>query len=252
MKRFAVVGSPITHSLSPVIHQAAFASLGLDWEYSAHQVGQGELRSFLAEHELAGLSITMPLKEEAVTLASELDVWARKTGVVNTLVPSADGLFGANTDVIGFRSVFDDHHLSDLESVIVIGNGATARSAVAAVRDRCRQLSVVARRIDLLIPSVDQALPWGSPLDAQLVINTTPSQAAGTLSPSVGLYFDVIYSPWPTPLAAAWKGSVISGLELLIAQAAAQTALFVAPREIQFDEVRHAMREAVSDRFLSN
>lgn len=257
MKRFAVVGSPISHSLSPVLHQAAFNALGLDWTYQKHEVVRGALADFLDREPFDGLSVTMPLKDDAFALAIDHDEWARQTSVVNTLVRQGDRYFGANTDVLGFQSALDEAGLNSLGRVIIIGNGATARSAAVAVRGRSHELLVMARRAEMHGPHVDGFLEWGGSLESDLVISTVPADAAASLEGSSGVLFDVIYSPWPTALASKWQGGLISGLDLLIHQAAFQSALFVGsqvigPSGFDIAQVRATMRAAVSKHLLSN
>lgn len=248
MRRLAVVGSPIEHSLSPRLHLAVFASLGLDWEYQKREASIGSLREIVAD--LDALSVTMPLKDEAYEFANELDLVARETKVVNTLIARQGQWLGFNTDAPGIVTTIADHGVTSIGRAIVIGNGATARSAIAALRPIASSIAVMARS-ERFLDSVDEYLPWGNPLDADLVISTVPEGAADRLSSGKGLLIDLLYSPWPTPLARQWEGECISGLELLVNQAALQSRLFLEhlaaePIFREVDNLRSIMRQALS------
>jgi shikimate dehydrogenase len=247
-RKFAVLGSPIEHSLSPKLHNAAFAARNLSHSYNAHRVE--DLAAWLASNpDFFGLSITMPLKEQALALATTLDPSAAETGAVNTLISGDHGWSGANTDVLGLQFALAGRDLSD---VIVVGSGATARSALAAMRHAGR-LRILARNASAVSQlteryQVEQALL--SDLERATVISTLPAGALldfinGSLRPT-GLLLDVAYHPWPSGAAQLWaqNGEVISGVEMLIGQAVAQQRLF-APEN--FDEmlVLKAMRAAL-------
>lgn len=127
----AVVGDPIAQSLSPLIHNAAYRYLGLQREYNAYLVSAGSLDNFLdTRPEIDLVSVTMPLKFEAFTLSTPIGV-AKTTGVVNTLLRKGDELLGFNTDVFGLTKAIEHQ---DLRKVLILGTGATARSAIEAVR----------------------------------------------------------------------------------------------------------------------
>lgn len=269
--RLAVLGSPIAHSLSPDLHRAAYRVLGLDWSYEAIEVGKGGLADFVGSRdaEWRGLSLTMPLKVEVFPLLSDVSELARETGSANTVLFDDAGLRGFNTDVYGLTEGFERHGRPKLGRVLILGGGATAASAVVAaarlgahtifvgVRSIERAAALVdvgrAQGVDVQLRGLDALLQIDEALDA--VISTLPNGAAVsvTLDPDTirtATLFDVAYSPWPTPLAAAWSGeSVIGGLEMLVLQALAQVRVFVnrdphsvLPRE---DEVLLAMLAAV-------
>ncbi len=266
-RRAAVLGSPISHSLSPVLHRAAYDALGLPWSYDAIECDEAGLAGVIAGlHEsYIGLSLTMPLKRAVVSLLHEISPLAVAVGAVNTVTFSDAGgsrhLRGDNTDAPGLvasvRHVLAD---AEIEKAAILGAGGTAAAAVAAVRElgltrvdvvvrdagRARDLVAAADRL-----GVDVVLqPWpaiGILDDADLVVSAVPAGAADTLADrwaprSGSLLFDVLYEPWPTRLAtaAAEAGArVIGGLELLVRQAALQVESWsgkVAPVE--------AMREA--------
>lgn len=251
-RRAAVLGSPIRHSLSPVLHTAAYRLLGLDWTYDAHEVTEDGLAAFLARlggddlpGDWVGLSLTMPLKRAAIPLCSDLDEIARVTNAANTLTFRHGGVQGANTDVPGMVNALATAGVTEVASAAVLGGGATAAAAVAALAQICRGPVEVfvrtAERAAELLPVAAhfglelQVRSWadaGAGLVAPLVIATTPTGTADHLAVAVparpGVLFDVLYDPWPTPLAAAWSaagGPVLGGLDLLVHQAVLQVEL---------------------------
>jgi shikimate dehydrogenase len=249
-KRAAVLGRPIAHSLSPTLHRAAYRELGLaGWRYDAVDVGEAELPAFVAglDDGWAGLSLTMPLKRAVLPLLDSLSDTARRLGVVNTVLPrAAGGWHGDNTDVPGMLAALRAYRVPAApERVALLGAGATATSALAALTEfGARQVTVYARtltRAAELRPLADvlgvplDLQPWTAAaraFDAPLVIATTPAGASDGLAAAVpdrpGALFDVLYHPWPTELAVAWSargGTVIGGLDLLVEQAAIQVEL---------------------------
>jgi len=266
----AVLGSPIAHSLSPVLHRAAYDALGLaDWTYRAVECTEQQLADTLRELEaegLAGASLTMPLKRAVLRLLARTERLAADVGAANTvLFGGIDGeWWGANTDVPGMVEALRRGGFNRAGSVTVLGGGATAASTVAAIAELgVRDARVVARR-----PAAAAAVaetgerfgvevdvrPWGeveASLAADLVVSTVPAGAGDSLAASVpprpGLLFDVVYAPWPTPLAAAWAsagGTVVGGLELLVAQAAEQVRLMTG-KQAPVDRMRAAGEDAL-------
>jgi shikimate dehydrogenase len=247
----AVLGRPISHSLSPALHNAAYDALGLDgWHYRAVVCDEASLESTLRELEaegLAGASLTMPLKQAVLPMLAGSDDIVAATDAANTVLFGPEpGWVGANTDVPGFVAVIERTGV-DLATadVWLIGAGATARSALVALS--CCHLdsvTVVARRPEATAGLVEIAETVGLSLeicgweaiagcaDAGLVVSTTPAGATDALSSALhtvaGTWFDVVYSPWPTPAAAAWAsagGPAVGGIELLVEQAAVQVEL---------------------------
>ncbi|WP_244301048.1 shikimate dehydrogenase family protein [Leucobacter insecticola] len=211
----AVMGSPIAHSLSPVIHRAAYAELGLPWQYSAEQREAHELEDFLQTRgpEWRGFSLTMPLKEEAHRLARVLDPVATESGVVNTLLRlSGDaGWAGFNTDVAGLAAAIQDARL-DATSTIVLGSGATAVSAVLAARKLgARHVEVVARNIDAISDLVARFAETTEPGAAEaLHVSGTPLAHADLLTADLVAHPDprvgaptLVISTLPGPRARA-------------------------------------------------
>ena len=274
-RRAAVLGSPIAHSLSPVLHAAAYARLGLDeWSYGRHEVDEAALPGFLAdlvredpEHSWAGLSLTMPLKRAVIPLLDETDPTALAVNAVNTLIFRADGSrYGANTDVTGLAAALRERGVTAVEGAAVLGAGATAGSALAALSDMVKGPIAVYVRNPAKLAEFDELVryfgleldprPWAEArgaADFELVINTTPAGAADELATSlpqqVGTLFDVIYHPWPTPLAAAWAergGAVLGGQDLLVHQAVRQVELMTGI-EGRATEILEAMRAALRE-----
>ncbi|MEY4418622.1 MAG: hypothetical protein RIQ88_1060 [Actinomycetota bacterium] len=176
-KHSAVVGDPISQSLSPIIHDAAYKYLGLDRDYSAFRVPSGSLNNFLISNPTVdSVSVTMPLKFEAFTLSLPQGI-AIKTGVVNTLLRTVDQTLGFNTDVFGLAKAIEK---ANLENVLILGTGATARSAVESVRLRFPEalLSIAGRSAEKLdsIASDVRKYPLESlPSGFSFVINTIPN-----------------------------------------------------------------------------
>jgi shikimate dehydrogenase len=247
VRRAAVLGSPIGHSLSPVLHRAAYEHLGLaGWTYEAYDVAGPGLAGFLAglDPSWAGLSLTMPLKAAVLPLLDAASPMVETVGAANTVLLRDGKRVGDNTDVPGMAAALAAHGVGPVERAAVLGGGATARSALAAlstltdsvrayVRDVARheglQSVAAATGVELQIE------PWaraGEGLGAQLVVSTTPAGASDGLVARVpltlGTLFEVLYDPWPSPLAAAWqarRAPVIDGLDLLVHQAVLQVLL---------------------------
>lgn len=267
--RLGVLGKPIAHSRSPQLHRAAYAVLGLDWEYERYEVGAGELADWVGAlgAEWRGLSITMPLKAEAMALSDWHSPAAEATGAVNTLV-FRDGLIrGHNTDVFGIVQALWQRGVSEVRRVHVLGAGATATSVLAAAAQLgAKRATVAARRAEQFadLATVTSAfgmtvelVDWPDAGDADLVVNTVPGGVTADIvfAPEVlarSALFDVVYDPWPSPLAARWlaaDGIVASGLDMLFWQAVLQVRLFLGLGDDDPlpDEARvlAAMREAL-------
>ena len=260
--RCAVVGQPIAHSLSPAMHRAAYAELGLRWTYDAELVEPDGLKAFVEGLDATwrGLSLTMPLKRTVVPLVDTFDDWSRLSGVVNTLILGDRRRLGFNTDIPGAMAALVERVHEPIRSAVVLGGGATAASVLLAlgelgctssrvlVRDPARAeetLSVVrehGRTKELSVGRLDEA----EPLTADLVVSTIPARAqtSGLLAacadvPSV---FEVVYDPWLTPLVRAAQDSgrtVVGGLDLLGHQAVLQVQLMTG-RTVDVDLLRSA------------
>lgn len=246
--RCAVLGSPVAHSLSPVLHAAAYAELGLDgWSYGRAEVRAEGLAAFVdgLDETWRGLSLTMPLKVAVLGLprVALVSQTARLTGAGNTLLLDGGRREVHNTDVDGLVAAVRRVLPGPVSTVTVVGSGATARSSVvAAARLGAARVAVLARdphkaaALAPLAEAVDLALtvvPWGAvPPAADLLVSTVTAGAADdraeALAGSAAAVFDVVYDPWPTPLAAAAAAAgvrVLDGLDLLVGQAVLQVGL---------------------------
>lgn len=265
-RRAAVLGHPISHSLSPVLHNAAYEALGLDWIYDAHDVTEPQFDGFVAGlgDEWAGLSLTMPLKVEAVRHMDFIEPMAKLVGAVNTVLIQTTGagrhLVGANTDVYGIVAALGEADLERASRGVIVGGGATATSAMAAlgqlgvtapvvaVRDKSRagglmraatKMGVAPRFVAL--ERAQEFLP-----DAEVAVSTIPADAGEGLAATLvevgtgAVLLDVIYSPLVTPLGARWAqlgGSRVGGERMLVHQAGEQVRLMTgktAPIEAMF------------------
>jgi shikimate dehydrogenase len=247
-RRAAVCGQPITHSLSPVLHNAGYAAAGLhDWAYTAVEVAEDDLGDLVAAlgPEWAGLSLTMPLKQAALVVADEVGPLAAAVGAANTLVRTQAGWRAENTDAPGMVDALREAGVESVDSVAILGAGGAARAAVAAAQDLgARQIVVYARRpanaqeLGASIVGRDAPIVYGPWADAEtcaeadLVVSTVPKGIADGLQPAwrpATVVFDVLYDQWPTPLAAGAAGAgcaTVSGLDLLLHQAVRQFTLF--------------------------
>jgi shikimate dehydrogenase len=252
VRRLAVLGSPIAHSKSPALHRAAYARLGLAWEYSAIEMDGAGLAEFLAERDGSwrGLSLTMPLKQDVLPLLDDVDELARLTGAANTVLFGDDGARrGFNTDVGGIVRTLREAGIEQLERAILVGGGATAASALAAMAELgAVQAKVLVRRPDAgqhlvelgaalgIAVQSDAIAALADEAHADLVVSTVPGGTELAVAASEALMrnaalLDVAYSPWPTTLAAQWLaagGLVVHGLGMLLHQALLQVRIFVA------------------------
>ena len=268
-RRCAVLGAPIAHSLSPALHAAAYRHLGLDWEYGRHEVDEAGLAPFLdaLDGSWRGLSLTMPLKQVALDCVDEVSPLARLVQAVNAVVLEPGGRrWGDNTDVPGMVAALREQGVSRVPTATLLGGGATARSALACLREVTDRVVVHVRspaRAAHLLPLADelglacQVRPWderSKHLQAPLVVLTTPAGATEDLETagvsSSAVLFDVAYHPWPTPAARAWAAAgarVVSGLDLLVHQAVRQVELMTG-RTVPVDVLRTAGLQALSAR----
>ena len=302
--RAAVIGSPVAHSLSPVLHRAAYADLGLEgWEYAPRDVAPGALAGVLAELAApcgpgpvwAGLSVTMPHKQAMLPALDVVDPLAAAVGAANTVVAQRSGtgpalLAGFNTDVAGVVGALRETGggtLREVGTALILGSGATACSALAALAELGaariivaarnhagpRRAASAARRMGLEIEA-----PVWRPDDprsnrqvaramarAQAVVSTVTAGAADVLAPALAdvlggarldagaLLLDVVYDPWPTALAAAWRaggGAVAPGWLMLLHQAAPQVGLMTGRRP-RLAPMRAALAAALDARSRS-
>ncbi|MEU8579972.1 shikimate dehydrogenase [Streptomyces abikoensis] len=271
-RRAAVLGSPIAHSLSPVLHRAAYAELGLgEWTYDRFEVDEAALPAFLAElgPGWAGLSLTMPLKRAVIPLLDDVSATARSVEAVNTVVLTDDGRrLGDNTDIPGIAAALRERGVETVGSAAILGAGATASSALAALArictgevtayvrsaERAAEMREWGERLGVTVRTADWSRA-AEALTAPLVVATTPAGATDTLAGAVperpGTLFDVLYEPWPTPLAAAWAGrggTVLGGLDLLVHQAVLQVELMTGRAPAPLAAMRAAGEAALAAR----
>lgn len=275
----AVIGSPIEHSLSPVIHRAAWAQLGIDgWEYHRLEQDTDSLPGFIAGlgADCAGLSVTMPCKQAVMPLLDVIDPLASAVGAVNTVVPSSGVLAGFNTDVTGIASAVrracSMAGCSAPSSALVLGARATASSALAALGELGITSSTVAARrfggpgsvvaaASRLGVTIEQVL-WSdaeavdrAASSADLVISTLPASAADPLAERLRvregqILLDVVYSPRDTALRRVFEnagGVVAEGTDMLVFQAGAQVQLMTG-RSPDTGVMREALEEELEGR----
>lgn len=249
--RLAVLGSPIAHSKSPALHRAAYRALGLDWSYEAIELTGAGLADFLASRDASwrGLSLTMPLKQDVLPLLDGVDELAELTGAANTVALHDGRRLGFNTDVGGIVRTLGESGVDAIRCGVLIGAGATAASALAAMAQLgAEQVRVLVRRDGAAAPLlalgrrvglVVEELPLGALAelgagDGELVIATVPGGTDLGVIPSPSLVtgaalLDVAYDPWPSALGASWLaagGVVVHGLGMLLHQAVLQVRVF--------------------------
>jgi shikimate dehydrogenase len=273
MTRCCVVGSPIAHTLSPVLHEAAYRALGLDWEYDSFEITEPELRPFLAnlDESWRGISLTMPLKREAYRVVDEVDdMYAEDLRVVNTIVFTDDErrLVGYNTDVDGVVRALRDHDIEFVGEILVVGGGATAMSALVSIRQLGGLKASVAVRdpakardiayvgyvygLDVTVFSLDaiDQIPV-----APVLVSTIPAAAqepyADALVTRAHAVFDVVYDPVRTPLIQAAERAgktTIGGFDLLLHQAARQVELMTECESAPLEAMRKEGLAALGNR----
>ncbi len=265
----AVLGNPIAHSLSPVLHSKAFEVLGISGTYEAIKVESGGLSEFLRRQGQSYdyLSLTMPLKEEVLDIAKassiKVDDLAQRIQSVNTLVKSGTGWSATSTDGSGFIKALANAGYDHFNSVLILGAGGTARAVAGALDEIADSVSIMGRSVRrnagiaaCFRKLVPEFIVWDDQIDLRqfdLVVNTTPSGAADLVAENIpskveGLLFDVLYKPWPTLIARRWSdggGKVISGLELLLYQGIDQiNIVYPLGRQIIDDQLRMALSDA--------
>lgn len=259
-RRAAVLGSPIAHSKSPLLHRAAFEALGLHgWTYDRIETTAETLPEVVggADDAFIGFSVTMPAKTAALNFADERTDRADLIGSANTLIRTERGWRADCTDVDGMTGALaEGGYAVGTGRAILIGAGGTALPSVAALAAAgVRELTVVARSAERAASVTALAARLGMTAeiiaftavdelrrriaDADVTVSTVPAPAAEALGPAVSgsrLLVDVIYDPWPTPLATAVEaagGTVVGGLVMLLHQAFSQAEQFTgrpAPR----------------------
>jgi shikimate dehydrogenase len=270
--RAAVLGSPIAHSLSPFLHRAAYREMGLTgWSYASFECAEERLPGMLRELRpvrgegpdeagtWAGLSLTMPLKRAVLPLLDTVSELAVEVGGANTVVFAGGAAHGENTDVYGIKRALSEAGVPAPRSATVLGGGATAGSALAALRDlglfavtlvvrdpaKAGETAEVAERLGVAL-SVRTFDKLDALTDVDLVVSTLPGGAAdgyaGRLA-RVPALFDVVYAPWPSSAAVAVQaagGTVVGGFEMLLHQAVRQVELMTGRTDVPVAAMRAA------------
>ncbi|KAA1415311.1 shikimate dehydrogenase [Nocardioides humilatus] len=263
--RCAVLGDPIAHSLSPALHRAGYAAVGLDWSYDAVQVASGGLADFVTglDGDWRGLSVTAPLKREALARADVVSERARLVGSANTLLLAGGEVHADNTDLPGAVAAVRERYDGVIRTATILGGGATAASTgLAMVELGATWLRIAVRDADRAREAAERvaAHPTAPQVeivsladvddDTDAIVSTIPVAAQVdrlvAACAGVALLFDVIYDPWPTPLSAV-GGVVVSGLDLLVHQAALQFTAFTGVAA-PLDAMRAAGKAALQER----
>jgi shikimate dehydrogenase len=268
--RCAVLGDPIAHSLSPVLHRAAYDALGLAWTYDAVRVPSGGLAAFLGGLDAGswrGLSLTMPLKREVLGLVGDRTPAVELTGAANTVVLDHGRPRLDNTDLPGAAAAVRERWDGEVSTATILGAGATAASTGLALCDLgARSVTLLARSPERAAetaaaiaahasgPTVTVADLDDGPVRGEVVVSTIPATAQGPdlvrRCEAVPVTFEVRYDPWPTPLAAAAQAAgrvLVGGLDLLVHQAVLQVEIFTG-RAAPLDTIRAAGAAALEAR----
>ncbi|NRB08883.1 MAG: shikimate dehydrogenase [Richelia sp.] len=273
-----VIGHPVQHSLSPAMHNAAIANLGLDYVYLPFPIAPDNLKAALdgfAAIGVVGFSITIPHKQAILPLLSEISPIAQAVGAVNTVVRKDNRWLGTNTDIDGFISPLKNYDKDWSNKVaVVLGNGGAARAVVAGLTQLgVAQIHLLGRNMEKL--QVFQQSWENSPLSAKLqvheweylpqllpktnlLVNTTPvgmypkveespvgKAEMANLQPGA-ITYDLIYTPNPTQFLAQAQqvGAVpIDGLEMLVQQGAIALKMWLQRDSVPVDVMRQALRD---------
>jgi|TARA_A100001391_G_scaffold79458_2_gene51602 shikimate dehydrogenase len=273
MKKAFVIGHPIAHSRSPLIHQSWIAEHGLDASYEAIEVAPADLPGFISrlqEGEFVGGNVTIPHKEEVMALIDEIDPLAAKIGAVNTLVANDGKILGSNTDYAGFLANLDAAAPGwdeELQSAVVIGAGGGSRAILAALIDRgVPRIDLVNRtlgRAEALAAEFGPTVVPGSLSDigslmmgAGLLVNTSSVGMKGTgfdgldisrLAPGA-VVTDIVYTPLITPLLAQARAkgfASVDGLGMLLYQAVPGFRAWFGIEPAVTDELRNRVLAAL-------
>lgn len=250
MRTFQLLGRGISYSLSPAIHSAALAHLGLPHRYVITEATEETLPEIIGKlrGSHGGANVTVPFKGQAAALCHDLSADAREMGVVNTIVDDGDYLIGHNTDLPAVAAEIRKLRPEGVQHAVVLGNGGAAQAVQRALLGRAFQVSVAQRR-DGTLQRVHELLPT-----ADLLINTTPIGTGTTELPIDPSYLhsglavlDLVYRPTPTALvrAAAHTGApAASGGGMLVGQAWRSLALWLAPDGVAVTEEIAPVMEA--------
>ena len=252
MIKLAVAGSPIGHSLSPLLHTTAYKLLGIEAEFSAQEIKEESFGDFYFDckkSNFRGLALTMPLKEISIGFVDRVDPVAKQISSVNTVIFESTGSIGLSTDLLAFKNLLKPYYG---KKIAILGAGGTARAAIGSLKGTGTVVTALTRsathHVQLHAAGVDlelDFLDWHrfeEIQDRDLIISTTPAGATDGLSTisSKADFFEVIYHPWPTELAKRYQNlgkHVIGGLSLLVEQALFQIHYF-SQQQFDFDEMR--------------
>lgn len=253
-----VIGDPVEHSLSPLIHGFWLDALDIDGRYDRRRLTRADLPAYISEKMAdqmwRGSNVTMPLKLDAVALADNVADWAVAAGAANVLMPREGRLVAANTDVGAIATLLTNLHAMNarMGSVTLLGNGGAARAALVAlhlvglnmVRIQARDLAE-ATKLAVEFGLQAEPAPFTEPIVSDGLINATPLGMSDqdyldcdlSQMPPQGWVFDMVYQPAETPLLAAARSKglkAVNGLHMLVEQAATSFKLFFgrdAPRD---------------------
>jgi 3-dehydroquinate dehydratase / shikimate dehydrogenase len=266
-KVYGVAGNPVANSLSPAMLNAAFRRERVNSVYLPLQTsGMNDLRTLIREVPIAGLSVTMPFKQEILKHLQKTDPLSAKIGACNTIIRSQDGkLYGFNTDVAAVVRPLEKRLALKGAKILVIGAGGAARAAVFGLQEKGAEIHILNRTLvkaqklarEAKAKSVKRELMAKSSFD--VIINATPvgmrgAKAQSALEPNeinARLVFDLVYNPIDTPLikSAREKGiPVITGVEMFVHQGARQFEIWTgkpAPEEEMLRVVLHELRQQV-------
>ncbi|NCU78525.1 MAG: shikimate dehydrogenase [Actinobacteria bacterium] len=255
MIKLAVAGSPISHSLSPLLHTTAYELLGVQATFSTKELTDLDFGEFYFKAKASGyrgLALTMPLKEISIGFVDRVDPVAKQISSINTIIFESTGSIGLSTDLMAFKSLLKPYFG---KRIGILGAGGTARAAIGALKGTGSEVTVLTRSMtrhdQLHAAAVDlelSFLDWHNfeeIQDRDLIISTTPAGATDGLSviSSKADFFEVIYHPWPTELAKRYQNlgkSVIGGLSLLVEQALFQIKYF-SQKDFDFDQMRQTL-----------
>ena len=277
-KLLGIIGDPVEHSLSPVMHNVAIASLGLDYVYVPFPVKQGDLNRAVAGFaavDLQGFSITIPHKQDIIPLLTEITEDAQNIGAVNTVWRTASGWKGTNTDIAGFIAPLKAMSRDWAKMTpVVLGNGGAARAVIVGLINLgCPEVHVVGRNPDKLarfyqswqyVPIIASKIKIHNPDNlpallpaTDLLVNSTPVGMSPKIDVSPidadlmsklkqkAIAYDLIYTPNPTQflkLASAQGATAIDGLEMLLQQGVAALEIWL-QQPVPVDVMRNSLRE---------
>jgi shikimate dehydrogenase len=259
---FAVFGLPVAHSLSPVMHRAALAHVGLGGDYLVREVDATGFIEGIAEvksGQLDGANVTMPHKSLAYRLCDRRSERSDRAGAVNTLSCEDGRVIGDNTDVAGIRTAWRRAGLPQGAPVTVLGAGGAAAAALVALAGM--RLQVMARDADKARAMIERTgvtatvLPWGETPGETVIVNATPLGMRGEvlgealLQSATGL-LDMAYGDTTTPAVATMRASgrpVAEGLDMLVGQAVASFHIWTGI-DVDPEVMRAAARAELSRR----